>query len=50
MHDKIKDEETKSQVNEDINEYFNLDSLGLEDLNKQISEISMNQENLKDNE
>ena len=50
MHDKTKDEETKSHVNEDINEYFNLDSLGLEDLNKQISEISMNQENLEDNE
>lgn len=50
MHDKTKDEETRSQVNNDINEYFNLDSLGLEDLNKQISEIPMNQENLENDE
>lgn len=50
MHDKTKDEETRNQVNNDINEYFNLDSLGLEDLNKQISEIPMNQENLENDE
>lgn len=50
MHDNTKDEETRSQVNNDINEYFNLDSLGLEDLNKQISEIPMNQENLENDE
>lgn len=39
MHDKTNDEETKKQVNSDINEYFNLESIGLEDLNKKVSEI-----------
>ena len=27
MHDKVKDEETKNQVNNDINEYFDLTSI-----------------------
>lgn len=39
MHDKTNDEATKNQVNNDINEYFNLENIGLEDLDKKISEI-----------
>ncbi len=41
MHDKTNDEETKKQVNNDINQYFNLDTIGLEDLDKKISEIKL---------
>lgn len=30
MHDKVNDEETKNQINNDINEYFDLSSIELE--------------------
>ena len=30
MHDKVNDEETKNDVNEELGEYFDLDSLNLE--------------------
>lgn len=44
MHDKTNDEETKKQVNNDINEYFDLSSLNLTDLDKKISEIHFEEE------
>ena len=45
MHDKTNDEETKRQVNNDINEYFDLTSLNLEDLEKEIEERIIDDEN-----
>ncbi len=30
MHDKTNDEKTKNDVNEELNEYFDLDSLDIE--------------------
>lgn len=45
MHDKTNDEETKKQVNNDINEYFDLESIGLEDLDKKVSELPLEKEN-----
>lgn len=48
MHDKTKDEETKNQVNNDINEYFNLESIGLVDLDKKVSEIRLDKEDSKE--
>lgn len=35
MHDKMNDEDTRNQVNNDINEYFDLDSLNIEDLEQE---------------
>lgn len=45
MHDKTNDEETKNQINNDINEYFDLSSLDLDDINQPISEIQLDKEN-----
>ncbi|MBQ9318012.1 MAG: hypothetical protein IJR82_00030 [Bacilli bacterium] len=46
MHDKINDEETKNKVAEDINEFFDLSSLNIDDLSKTISECNL--DNLKE--
>ncbi len=48
MHDKTNDEATKNQVNNDINEYFDLENIGLEDLDKKISEIRLDKEDSKE--
>jgi hypothetical protein len=44
MHDKTNDEDTKRQFKEDINTYFDLSSLELEDLDKKISELNFDEE------
>ncbi len=41
MHDKMNDEETKESLVNDLNEYFNLDSLNIEDLDKTISDCNL---------
>lgn len=41
MHDKMNDEETKENLVNDLNEYFNLDSLNIEDLDKTISDCNL---------
>lgn len=41
MHDKMNDEESVETLVNNINEYFNLDSLNLDDLDKTISECNV---------
>lgn len=41
MHDKMNNEESVEEVINEIDEYFNLDSLNLDDLNKSISECNL---------
>ena len=41
MHDKMNNEESVEEVINEIYEYFNLDSLNLDDLNKSISECNL---------
>lgn len=41
MHDKMNDEETKNKVVEDINEYFDLSSLNIDDLSKTLNECHL---------
>lgn len=44
MHDKMKDEESRDNLIDEINEYFNLDSLNINDLSKSISECNLDKE------
>ena len=44
MHDKMNDEETLDNVANNINEYFDIDSLNIEDLNKKLSECNLDNE------
>lgn len=44
MHDKMNDEETLDNVVNSINEYFDIDSLNIEDLNKKLSECNLDNE------
>lgn len=44
MHDTTKDQDTKEEVNNSINEYFDLTNLDLSDLDKKISEITFDEE------
>ena len=44
MHDKMKDEESRDNLIDEINEYFNLDSLNIDDLSKRISECNLDKE------
>lgn len=41
MHDKMNDEETLDNLVNDLNEYFNLDSLNIDDLSKTINECNL---------
>ena len=41
MHDKMNDEESRDNLVDEINEYFNLDSLKIDDLSKRISECNL---------
>ena len=41
MHDKMKTQESLDEVVNDINEYFNLESLNIDDLSKNISECNV---------
>ena len=41
MHDKLNDEESVDNVINSINEYFDIDSLNIEDLNKKMSECNL---------
>ncbi len=41
MHDKMNDEESIDNVVNSINEYFDIDSLNIDDLNKKLSECNL---------
>ena len=41
MHDKMNDEETIDSLVNNLNEYFNIDSLNIDDLSKTISECNL---------
>ena len=43
MHDTTKDEETKQEVIDTLDTYFDLSSLKIEDLGKKISEINFDE-------
>ena len=44
MHDKMNDEESIDNVVNSINEYFDIDSLNIDDLNKKLSECNFDNE------
>ena len=44
MHDKMNDEESIDNVVNSINEYFDIDSLNIEDLNKKLCECNLDNE------
>lgn len=41
MHDKMNDEESVDNIVNSINEYFDIDSLNIDDLNKKLSECNL---------
>lgn len=41
MHDKMNNEETLDNLVDNLNEYFDLDALNIEDLSKKISECNL---------
>lgn len=41
MHDKMNDEETKENLVNDLNKYFNIDLLNIEDLNKTLNDCNL---------
>ena len=41
MYDKMNDEDTIDNVVNNINEYFDIDSLNIDDLNKKLSECNL---------
>jgi len=44
MHDKMNNEETLENLVDNLNDYFDLDSLNIEDLSKCISECNLDSE------
>lgn len=45
MHDKMNDKESVDNLLESLNEYFDLTSLNIDDLSKQINECNFDNEN-----
>lgn len=41
MHDKMNNEESVEELVNNINEYFNIDALNIDDLSKNISECNV---------
>ena len=44
MHDKMNNEESVDNLVKNLNEYFDLSSLNIDDLSKQISECNLDNE------
>lgn len=44
MHDKMNNEESVDNLVNNLNDYFNLDSLNIDDLSKRISECNLDEE------